>query len=586
VIDKDGGFTDYDTVVLVNNVAPTATIGNNGPMNEGSPATVSLTIANDVSAADLAAGLHYSFATTTAGLAASYAAASASGTASFAFTDNGTYTVFGRVIDKDGGFTDYSNVIVVNNVAPTAVMSNNGPVNAGNPVTIKLNSPLDPSSVDTSAGFRYSFATTATGLASSYATASASNTSAFTLTTAGNHTIYGRIFDKDGGFTNYTSAIVVNAATPVDVTSLVTFNYYGAQYNTRTKTYAFYGTITNISNRPIRGPIQLAWSTIAPSTANAIGSTGTWTDGSPYFDLSGFVSSDGILQPGEVSQPRTFALTVVAPGAYSFVTRVRGIPASNGGSGEGESLLDFGSVSLVVPVTKGPESHVATIADLKGSNTIMVVAWGGTAEAYGSGVVAHDILGNSDRMPKEADTGAETSFWPEQNSVDRMDVIEDSLAQSLNAFSWIINGNAKGSRSVLPESIGHFYFDTSDDKNVSRLDDLILINRLRRNRGTGENDANILLNQPAPALVRKVDEYFGSIFDEPEKIQTSTESDEAALWLSTWQDRDRPRSAAHTPHLGETRSQRTNGEETHYRGLSDLELNSILEELVSDLRPK
>jgi hypothetical protein len=423
-------------------------------------------------------------------------------------------------------------------------------------------------------------------LASSYATAIASNSSAFTLTTAGNYTIYGRIFDKDGGFANYTSAIMVNAATPVDVTSLVTFNYYGAQYNTRTKTYAFYGTITNISNRPIRGPIQLAWSNIAPSTANAIGSTGTWTDGSPYFDLSGFVSSDGILQPGEVSQPRTFALTVVAPGAYRFVTRVRGIPASNGGSGEGESLLEFGSVPLVVPNTKAPESQAATIADLKGSNTIMVVASVGTAEAHCSGVVAHDILGNSERMPDEVDTGTEISFWPQQNSVAGLDVIEDGLAPPLDAFLWMNNGNAKGSRSVLPESTGHFYFDTSDDKNVSRLDDLILINRLRFNRGTGENEANILLNQAAPALVRKVDEYFRSIIDEPEEIQSITGSDEAALWLSTWQDRERPRSVAHTSHLGTTRSQRTNGEETHHRGLSELELASILDELLSDLRSK
>jgi hypothetical protein len=118
--------------------------------------------------------------------------------------------------------------------------------------------------------------------------------------------------------------------------------------------------------------------------------------------------------------------------------------------------------------------------------------------------VAHEILGNSERMPKEAGRGTEISFWPKQNSVAGVDVIEDGLAPPLDAFSWIINGNAKGSRSVLPESIGNVYFDTSDYKTVPRLDDLILINRLRRNRGTDENDANILLNPPAPALVRKV----------------------------------------------------------------------------------
>ena len=58
-----------------------------------------------------------------------------------------------------------------------------------------------------------------------------------------------------------------------------------------------------------------------------------------------------------------------------------------------------------------------------------------TAGAYGSGVVAHDILGNSERMPKEAGRGTEISFWPKQNSVAGVDVIEDGLDNhSLSIF--------------------------------------------------------------------------------------------------------------------------------------------------------
>ena len=39
---------------------------------------------------------------------------------SFNFNDNGPYTVFARVFDKDDGYRDYSATVIVNNVAPTA----------------------------------------------------------------------------------------------------------------------------------------------------------------------------------------------------------------------------------------------------------------------------------------------------------------------------------------------------------------------------------------------------------------------------------------------------------------------------------
>ncbi len=228
--------------------------------------------------------------------------------------------------------------------------------------------------------------------------ASAFNTSTFTFGTAGNQTIYGRIFDKDGGYTEYNTTVVVNPATPVDVTSLVTFRYYGAQYNARTKTYAFYGTITNVSNQTIRGPIQLGWSNISPTTAKTTVNNGTWSDGSPYFDFTGFLGSDGVLLPGEVSQPRTFALTVVAPGAYSFTSRVRGIPVSTGAGGEAPVLLDASAVFLVAPDVTAPESHIATLDNRVGSNTILVT-WGGADEAFGSGVANFDIYVSLDSGP-------------------------------------------------------------------------------------------------------------------------------------------------------------------------------------------
>ena len=97
-------------------------------MNEGSPVTVSLTDAFDPSSADTTAGFHYSFATSSAGLATTYAGAGDGPSQSFTFDDNGTPTVYGRIFDKDGGFTDYQTVVTVHNVAPTATIGNSGPV--------------------------------------------------------------------------------------------------------------------------------------------------------------------------------------------------------------------------------------------------------------------------------------------------------------------------------------------------------------------------------------------------------------------------------------------------------------------------
>ena len=118
--------------IMVTNVAPSATISNSGPVAEGGNAvTVSFAGASDPSPADAAAGLRYSFATSAAGLAASYAAAGTATSATFTFADSGTYTVFGRVFDKDGGFRDYQTTVTVTNVAPTAVLSDNDPVAPG-----------------------------------------------------------------------------------------------------------------------------------------------------------------------------------------------------------------------------------------------------------------------------------------------------------------------------------------------------------------------------------------------------------------------------------------------------------------------
>jgi hypothetical protein len=214
IFDKDNGSTDYQTTVVVNDVSPTATLSNNGPVNEASAVTVSFSNPSDPSTADTAAGFHYSFALTTANLASNYAAAGSATSSSFTLDDNGAYTVYGRIFDKDNGYTDYQTTVVVNNVAPAAALSNNGPVNEASAAPVSFSNSSDPSSADTAASFHYSFALAAANLAGTYASAGSASSVSFTFTDNGSYTVFGRVFDKDNGFTDYTTVVTVNNLSP------------------------------------------------------------------------------------------------------------------------------------------------------------------------------------------------------------------------------------------------------------------------------------------------------------------------------------------------------------------------------------
>src|SRR5207245_11673635 len=121
LIDRDDACSEYTTTVTINNVAPTATLSNNGPVNEASPVTVSFSSQLDPSAADTSAGFHYAYSCTNVSLtAATYAASGAGASTSCTFTDDGSFTVRARIIDKDGGFSEYTTTVSVSNLQHVA----------------------------------------------------------------------------------------------------------------------------------------------------------------------------------------------------------------------------------------------------------------------------------------------------------------------------------------------------------------------------------------------------------------------------------------------------------------------------------
>src|SRR5919198_6208315 len=204
--DGNGGVTTTTFSLTVNNVAPTATFNAPSSVNEGSNISLSLTSPSDPSTVDTAAGFQYAF---DCGTGSGYGAFSATSTASCPTTDNGSRTVKGEIKDKDGGLTEYTQAVTINNVAPSATLSNNGPIVEGGSATITFSSPSDPSSADTAAGFHYSFACNgnAGSLATTYAGAGTSTSTSCSFADQGTFPVPGRIFDKDNGSSTFTTNV-------------------------------------------------------------------------------------------------------------------------------------------------------------------------------------------------------------------------------------------------------------------------------------------------------------------------------------------------------------------------------------------
>jgi hypothetical protein len=131
--------TSAPTTLEVANVAPTAALNSDGPVLDGDPATVRFVGASDPSAADTAS-LRYAFALDPNDLiGVTYADAGTEPTATFTFAAAGSYTVYGLVIDKDGGSRPYSTVVTVDHLAPAVVATtyNDGALQRSNLETIR-----------------------------------------------------------------------------------------------------------------------------------------------------------------------------------------------------------------------------------------------------------------------------------------------------------------------------------------------------------------------------------------------------------------------------------------------------------------
>ena len=126
-------------------------------------------------------------------------------------------TVALRVRDANGVYSTPSvTTVAVANVSPAAAFAAAGPAVANSALAFTFGAVSDPSAADVAAGFRYSVALTPDALAATYAAAGAAPSPTLTFAEPGVFTVYGRVFDKDGGAADYQTAVVVSATQPVD----------------------------------------------------------------------------------------------------------------------------------------------------------------------------------------------------------------------------------------------------------------------------------------------------------------------------------------------------------------------------------
>lgn len=137
--DSDGASSSTGNLAVeITNVNPTAILNAPVSVDEGDTATISLTNQNDVQA-DKDAGFRYAFACDGGPLdGATYAASGTSASTNCALEDSETQTVRARIIDKDGGYSEYTREVAINNISPNGTIKINDGATATKSATVSL----------------------------------------------------------------------------------------------------------------------------------------------------------------------------------------------------------------------------------------------------------------------------------------------------------------------------------------------------------------------------------------------------------------------------------------------------------------
>jgi YD repeat-containing protein len=281
------GSAAVSDVSVAGSQPPTATFSGDTSVNEGSTATVGFSNQVNSQGVPTTSGFTYSYDFNNSGTFQISNSTSASATVPESYLDDGpgSLTVHGRITDPSGLFTDYTTTISILNVNPTAALANNGPVTEGGTATVSFTNPSDPSQADTHAGFHYAFSQDQSALASAtYANSGPGSSQGFTFGVAGNYTVYGRVIDKDGGFTQYSTTVLVQSAfQPIAISGAV------------------YKDIDQSGSRGVGEPTLSGWTVqlFLNGATSALTTATTDTSGTYSFPNLG----PGVYRVREVAQP-------------------------------------------------------------------------------------------------------------------------------------------------------------------------------------------------------------------------------------------------------------------------------------------
>ena len=211
----DATVTTFEDQFLVSNVAASVNAGEDQAVDEGQAFTLeSVTFADPGIIDTHTATIDWGDESPLADGNVTEDSGQGAVTGSHAYADSGIYTVTVTVTDDAGAVARDTLRITVNNVDPVAVLSNDGPINEGSEVLVSVADVTDPSLTDTDRGFRYSFALDAGDLATTYDEANDDASASFGFADDVIATVYARVFDKDDGYSQYSTEVTVNNVDP------------------------------------------------------------------------------------------------------------------------------------------------------------------------------------------------------------------------------------------------------------------------------------------------------------------------------------------------------------------------------------
>ena len=281
-VDEYGDTTEYETTVVVRNVAPTATLAStSGTVYEGEPVSLFFQDPRDPGVQDAAAGYRYSFDCAGDG---EYEVLDTPGTSyRCVYEQDGLYVARARIADRDGDGSEYTLQIQVVNAPPRAGVPDAIAVDEGQTYALALSEPHDPSPIDTAAGFRYSYDCAGDGLFEVVDGTSPRHNC--TYPDDGSILTRVRIADLGGAATVYTIRVTARNVTPtVSALSLPPGPFPIGKEVELSAEYADPGVLDAHSARWEWGDGCVSSGRVSPDPETEVGRTGSVTGTHAYLD--------------------------------------------------------------------------------------------------------------------------------------------------------------------------------------------------------------------------------------------------------------------------------------------------------------